>query len=133
MPPHKPNRFEVELRKNLEVSQGELDRVLEERNQFGAEIASLTEKIATLEQQAGESDKLREICKQLGGEVLELKARLEKEKEVEGKYREFLSEAIQNTAKEHRKLEIGNLFLRETCKGLERQNAAIRMALKEVL
>jgi len=114
MPPHKPNRYEIELQKNLENAQGELDRVLEERNQFGEKIASLTEQVATLQAQAGESDKLREMCKQLGRENAKFSL-------------EFVG--MSQRLSSH---ELAAIFSKKTIRDLERQNAALRAVLKEL-
>ena len=115
MPPHKPNRYEVELRKNLDEAQKTIAARDTDIEGLRTRLAAKIEEIAALERKAGEADKLRENNRQLGAEVV--KGSLE----------------ISGMAQKLSSHEIAAVISRKTIRDLEIQNAALRAALKAVL
>lgn len=115
MPPHKPNRFEVELKKNLDEAQKTVAARDADIEKLCTNLADKIEQVATLEKEAGESAKLKEINRQLGKENARFSL-------------EFVS--MSQKLSSH---ELAAIFSKKTIRDLENQNAALRAALREVL
>ena len=115
MPPHKPNRQERELQKNLDAARGSIENKDAYITKLEGTIAGLNERVTALQEQAPESAKLKEINRQLGKENARFSL-------------EFVS--MSQKLSSH---ELAAIFSKKTIRDLENQNAAFRAALREVL
>lgn len=115
MPPHKPNRYEIELKKNLEEARKTVAARDADIEKLRTNLAGKIEEVAALEKEAKEAGFLREINRQLATEVM--KCGIDA-KDLDQKLRAH---------------ELAAIFSKKTIRDLENQNAALRAALREVL